>query len=119
MKKDTLNTPFITRDEACDLLFALSESGILDEDITYKLNEIASCINMEKYFQHNWGILKSDAATILTPHVPDNLFLPSFCEWDNLLSVISDLSDSERDALSKELNPFREKLAFSISFEAY
>ena len=56
----------ITRDEAVELLFAMSESGMFSEDLNEKLADIASAIENEKYGLHLWGADNKEYGVLVT-----------------------------------------------------
>lgn len=56
----------ITREEAIRTLVELCSSGILNDEIQDKLDDIANCIECEQYGLHMWGSTNKDYATLFT-----------------------------------------------------
>lgn len=56
----------ITRDDAIEVLSELISSGILAEDIEYKLQDIMSCIEAECIGRHEWGVPRDELAKLYT-----------------------------------------------------
>lgn len=64
-----------TREEAIETLYELINSGILSEDITSKLENIANCIEAEDS-ENNlgislWGVLEDDWAVLFMAYRED------------------------------------------------
>ena len=56
----------ITRDEAVELLFAMSDSGMFSEELSEKLADIANAIENEKYGLHLWGADNKEYGVLVT-----------------------------------------------------
>lgn len=65
--KDTM----ITREEAQETLFQLADSGVLNDDLENKLNEIANLIEREEHGFHFWGAPFEDYTKTVTAYRTD------------------------------------------------
>lgn len=98
--------PFISRTEAIDLLTEMSGYSLFDEGVRNKLKEIAYCIYMETFCQHNWGIQKNSTVNDLIPDDPENTFIPAISEWDEV-TTHHNLSKDESDELEESIRDIR------------
>lgn len=63
---------YITRDDAIQALYEVINSGIIDRELTGKLEDIATCIDAEDDSIHIWGA-EDDAEELFTAYREDLL----------------------------------------------
>ena len=91
----------ITRDEALKVLYAIIDSGILNEELEGHLQEIANNIENEKYGLHMWGA-DNEEYGFLTTAVREDLRDEAYMEkgqriWDKYSFVPSPFEEEEID----------------------
>ena len=67
----------VTRDEAAEAIYEVINSGILDDDLEGRLEDIASCILREKDGLHLWGADDKDVVELYTT-VRSDLVTPEY-----------------------------------------
>lgn len=89
----------ITREEAIETIYALVDSGILQEDIEGRLMDIANAIENEKFGLHMWGADNGEY-DVLTTAVRADLMTEEYKAngqriWDKYSFVPSPFEEEE------------------------